>query len=363
MSALTGSPTGATTKTRDEVRIAGQVVPRGTKQVIHVPVLTDLDGCEIALTLHAVVGREPGPTLAMHTALHGSEWQPVEVARQVVEGLDPAQLRGAFLALPVGNPIALSSRTRNLRDESDSPDLNRSFGGEQTWIADQLGRAIAEHLLAHADALIDFHCGLWGAAMHSVTVAKDFSNPEVGRRSFEMARAFGVPFIRRADLATKFPGPKSSVGYAGQVLGIPSVVAEVGGSGFDPQTEARWLQTNVRGVRGVLQGLGILSGAPPVPERLLLFERVMRVNPTKGGMVEPIFLAEDMMVREVGAGELLGRIWSPYTLEVIEDLRAPFRGLIAMAPRPYPVRPGDWAYLMVDLNDPATRWIGSDEAP
>src|SRR6185295_17066597 len=114
--------------------------------------------------------------------------------RLVLESLHPDEMHGAFLALPVANPIALASRTRNLRDESDSPDLNRSFGGEQTWLADQLGRAITEHLLSKADALIDFHCGLWGAAMHSVTVGKDFTDPSVSRRSFEMARSFGLPF-------------------------------------------------------------------------------------------------------------------------------------------------------------------------
>ena len=346
-----------------ELRIAGELIPPDSRRTSRVPVLTDLDGCEIALTVHAVVGRQPGPTLAMHTALHGSEWQPVEVVRQVLEGLDPAEMRGSFVALPVANPIALASRTRNLRDESDSPDLNRSFGGEQTWLADQLGRAIAEHVLAHADALIDFHCGLWGAAMHSVTVGKDFAAAETSRRSFEMARSFGLPFVRRTDLATRFPGPRSSVGYAGQVLGIPSIVAEVGGAGFDPETEARWLRTNVDGVRGVLQGLGIVAGAPPRPDRLLVFEKVKRVNPTHGGMLEPIFPAEDMMIREVAAGELLGRVWSPYTFEVLEELRAPFRGLVDMAPRPYPARPGDWAYLVVDLDDPATRWIGRDDAP
>jgi predicted deacylase len=273
-------------------------------------------------------------------------------------------MRGAFLALPVANPIAFSSRTRNLRDESDSPDLNRSFNGEQTWLADQLGRAISTHLLAHADALIDFHCGLWGAAMHSVTVGKDFSSPDVSRRSFDMARSFGLPFVRYTDLATRFPGPRSSVGYAGQVLGVPSIVVEVGGAGFDPATEQRWLRTNVDGVLGVMQGLGILPQTHrSLPDRLLVFERVQRVNPTHGGMLEPIFPAEDMMVREVQAGEVLGRVWSPYTFEVLEELRSPFRGLIDMAPRLYPARPGDWGYLVVDLDAPSTRWIGRDEAP
>jgi predicted deacylase len=348
---------------RDEVRINGELIEPGTRRVIRVPVVTDLDGCEIALFVHAVVGRQPGPVLALHTALHGSEWQTVEITRRLLETLDPTEMSGAVLAVPVANPIALSSRTRNLRDESDSPDLNRSFGGEQTWLADQLAGALVEHLLRQADALIDVHCGLWGASMYSVTCGKDFSDPTISERSFDLARAFGHPFIRRGDLITRFPGPKSSVGYAGEVLGIPSIIAEIGGAGFDPELEERWYETNLRGVRGVLQHLGILPGQPTLAERTLVIEKVKRVNPRQGGMIEPIFDAADMMTREVQAGELLGRVWSPYTFEVVEELRAPFRGLVDMAPRLYPARPGDWAYLVVDLEHEGTRWLEPDERP
>ena len=199
------------TQQRSEIRINGQVMPPGQRSIVRVPVLSDLDGCSIDLVIHAVVGQRPGPVLALHTALHGSEWLAVEIVRRLVEELDPAEMSGALLGLPVGNPVALSSRTRNLRDESDSPDLNRSFGGEQTWIADQLARAIANHLYANADAIIDFHSGLWGAAMGSVTCGRDFGNPRVSEQAYRMARAFGLPHIRRSDFATRFPGPKSGI--------------------------------------------------------------------------------------------------------------------------------------------------------
>ncbi|MGQ0568844.1 MAG: succinylglutamate desuccinylase/aspartoacylase family protein [Armatimonadota bacterium] len=350
-------------KPRDEMRINGQVVPHGQRSQVRVPVLTDLDGSEIALHIHAVVGARPGPVLAMHAALHGSEWQSAEIIRRVLEGLDPMEMAGAVLAVPVGNPVALASLTRNVRDESDSSDLNRAFGNEQNWLVYQLARALATHLLAHASALMDFHCGLWGAAMGSVTCGRDFKDPSVSERGFLMARAFGLPHVRRADLATRFPGPKSAVGYAGQALGIPGIISEVGGAGFDPQLEEAWLQTNVRGVRGVLQQLGILPGRPPMPDRVMVFERVQRVNPSIGGMLEPFFPPDGIMTREVQAGELLGRVWSPYTFDVVEELRAPIRGLVDMVARPYPVRPGDWAYLMVDLNHSGTRSLGADELP
>lgn len=346
-----------------EIRVNGETPPSGRKSVIRVPVLTDLDGCEIALTIHAIVGARPRPVFAMHTALHGSEWMTVEITRRLVESLDPAQMSGSVLALPVANPIALASRTRNLRDESDSPDLNRSFGGEQAWIADQLGRAIVANLYENADAVMDFHSGLWGAAMGSVTCGRDFKDPAVSESAYRLARAFGLPHIRRGDFVTKFPGPKSGIGHAGQVMGIPGIISEVGGAGFDPELEEHWISENVEGIQGVLREMKILPGSPRLAEKILVFDTVRRVNPTNAGFVEPVFPPEDLMKREVAKGELLGRVWSPYTFEVIEELRAPVRGLVDMVAREYPTRPGDWAYLLVDLDSPGNRWLSADELP
>ena len=208
-----GSRTGRHNRERASLarrdRINGELVPRGEHRVVRVPVLTDLDSCEIALHVHAVVGREPGPVLAMHTGLHGSEWQTSEITRRVIESLDPAEMRGTLLAVPVGNPIALSSRTRNLRDESDSPDLNRSFGGEQTWLADQLAAALVEHLISKADALVDFHCGLWGAAMGSVTCGKDFSDPSVSARRSSWPAPSGTRSFDGPTLSAASPGRRA----------------------------------------------------------------------------------------------------------------------------------------------------------
>ncbi len=345
------------------LQIAGTHMPRGRTTHVRVPVLTDLDGSDIALHVHVIAGVRPGPTLAVVTVLHGGEWQAVDISLALLDRLDPAEMSGNLIVVPIANPLAFATGTRNIVDESDSPDLNRSFGGEQAWLADQLGRAIVDHALSHADAVLDFHSGLWGGTMGSVTCGRDYADPAVSQRSYELARAFGRPHVRRGDLATRFPGPKSMVGYAGQVLGIPGAISEIGGTGFAPEIEAQWLEDNVAGVRGVMQELGILDGDPPRAAEVLVFDAVRRVNPTIGGMLEPVFPPEGMMRDVAEQGDLLGRVWSPYTLDVVEELRAPVRGLVDMVPRPYPVRPGDWAYLMLDLDAPGTRTVVGDELP
>ena len=76
-----------------EMSINGQIAPRGRTTIIRVPVLTDLDGNEIALTIHAVVGAKPGPTLAMHTVARSWAWRRVEPALTNARASASRQLR------------------------------------------------------------------------------------------------------------------------------------------------------------------------------------------------------------------------------------------------------------------------------
>lgn len=349
--------------TEDGFRVAGQVAPKAAKTIVEVPVLVDLSDAEISLVLHAVVGAEPGPVLGLHTGTHGSEWASVDITRRLVQSLDPAEMAGAVLALAVANPIAFGTQTRNTRDESDSPDLNRSFGGQQTWIADQLAQSISEHLYSNIDAIIDFHSGIWGSTMGSVTCGRDFDDPSISDTAYRMARSFGLGHVRRGDLVSRFPGPKSGIGYAGQIHGIPGIISEIGGAGFDPEVEESWSDANHEGILGVMREMGILRGQPHIPDEILVFDSVIRVNPTIGGIVEPVFPVEGLMSQVVSPGELLGRVWSPYTFEVVEELVSPVRGLVDMACREYPVRPGDWAFIVVDLDAPGTRKLAAGEMP
>jgi predicted deacylase len=62
-------------------------------------------------------------------------------------------------------------------------------------------------------------------------------------------------------------------------------------------------------------------------------------------------------MKEVKAGQVLGRVMSPYSFEVLEELRAPGDGILMYTARSYPVRPGDWAFGVVDLADEKTVWV------
>ena len=331
----------------DGLRFNGYEVARGGKSYHSVPVTTKLDGTELAVPVHVVAGTKPGPTLSLFSTLHGGEWMSIEMLRRVVVGLDPREMAGNLIAVPVANPVAFSQLTRTMPDESDSADLNRVFPGQFTWMATQIARTITNEILPQSDALIDFHLGLWGASFGMVVYGNDFSDPDVSKRSEAMARAFGCAYIKREQLLGSFPGPGSMVGYAGEKMGLPSMISEIGGAGFAPEMEEGWIRDNVDGIRSVLRQMGILPGEPIALDRYLMAEKTHRVNPSVGGYLHTD-VSPERLNTEVTKGELLGRVLSPYTFEELERLESPVDGWLLLVARPYPVNPGDWAYGVID---------------
>ena len=319
------------------------------------PVTVDLHGGEIRLVVHEITGAKDGPTLAVLSTLHGGEWLSIEMVRRLVTRLDPKAMSGRVLAVPVGNPVALTHLTRNTPDESDSADLNRIFPGQFTWIADLLAKAITEHVLKPCQYLIDMHLGLWASSFYTVVWPKDLPDPEQVRKAGVMAQAFGCPMVFHRNTVTEFPGPRSAVGYAGAKLGVVPLIVEVGGAGFAPDLEEKWIEETVAGMMSVMRAIGMLPGEPIRLERYLHYNRHFRVNPSVAGYLLPE-IGPDALCQEAPKGAVAGRVISPYTFEELEVLRAPVRGAWALISRPYPVRPGYWAFGVADLEEPGTGW-------
>jgi uncharacterized protein len=321
-----------------------------------IPVTTGLDGGEVAVHVHAVVGSRPGPTLTLTSTLHGVEWLSIEMIRRLLDRLEVTSMRGAVLGLPVVNPPALGAFSRTSPDDADSPDLNRIFPGKHTWTNDLIAKVVTRHVLPATSALVDFHLGIWGSAFGYVAYGGDFSDAEVARASKEMAGAFGFDMVCKERFIGAFPGPAALAAYAAEAMGIPSCIGELGGAGFSREREEAWIEDTVKGLENVLRSMGVIEGEATPPRRHLHFENKVRLNPSVGGMLHPV-REEEQLGREVTDGELLARVISPYTFEVIEELRAPFDGYLAWIARWYPVRPGDWAFGVIPKHDPTTVWV------
>jgi predicted deacylase len=132
-----------------------------------------------------------------------------------------------------------------------------------------------------------------------------------------------------------------------------------GGLGFGQEQEEAWVQENVRCIRNAMMYAGMLEGTPDLPGRYLVMHSRWRVAPSRAGYLEPL-VGLDRQFTEVQKGEALARLIDPYTLEEVEVLRSPGRGVIFYACRPYMIRPGQWAFGVGNLEDGKTGWYARD---
>jgi predicted deacylase len=193
--------------------------------------------------------------------------------------------------------------------------------------------------------------------MADVSYTEDYTDPGVSEKSRRMALAYGYPVMHALRIHTGLRGPRTSVGYAGERYKIPGIVAEVGGLGFGEAQERAWLETNLRGTMGVMKHLGMMEGEPERVKKVLRIGDYWRVSPRVGGYLEPT-IGLDRQFTEFAPGELMARVVSPLTFEVVDELRSPGRGTLFYSCRSTMARPGGWAFGVADMEKSA--WLDVD---
>src|ERR1051326_5891332 len=103
-------------------------------------------GNRLRVPMHVVAGSRPGPKLIVASAAHGDEIATILTVREVLREVEPAQLSGILLAVPLMNPPAFETQTPFTR--LDDWSLDEAFpvarAGMLAWArgwATQIGRA------------------------------------------------------------------------------------------------------------------------------------------------------------------------------------------------------------------------------
>jgi hypothetical protein len=322
------------------------------------PVTTLPDGTELRLPLHVLKGARPGPTLGLSAAIHGDEIIPtVGVIQRVLELLDPAELSGTVMAVPILNALGVGERSRHT--PGDGMNLNEAFGapGPDAHIepvktaTEQIADVATEGFLRHLNYLIDFHNGGDNHSVHMIEFTED-------RESTGMARAFNMPILLKDTW-----GPRQMWKHA-ETLGVKTIVAELGGGGF---LYNEWLERGVRGTFNVMRCLGMLSGkVEPPPKQYVVNntpghgKNLVILRPREGGLIVPdpaIDPQKSFDGQPVVGVPVLGRLLNPYDLTVRQTFDAPFARTLMLAAVVSPSWnfPGEFAYILANA-DVAEIW-------
>lgn len=281
-------------------------------------------------------GAKAGRTLVATAGIHGDEYEGVRAIFDLFSELDPAQLSGSVLAVPVANPPAFWNGTRS--SPLDDANLARTFPGVREGKPSQvLAYWLGEAIIARADLYIDLHSA--GVMLSMPTMVGYDAGDERARAA---ALAFGAPVVWAHP--TLSPGRTLS---AAATRGIPWLYTEARGAG---RIDAGDLAVYKRGLKNLLRHLDILPGEvhAPRPQHFLVGDGDLdaSVSATRAGF----FVPEVELLSTVRAGQTVGR-----SIDLLggmtEIFKAPCAGVVAML-RAFPVlKPGDAVCLIAGVQE------------
>jgi uncharacterized protein len=110
---------------------------------------------------------------------------------ELLQRLDPQDITGCVIFVPVVNVLGVQFHSRYLPDRRD---LNRCFPGSTTGsTASRIAHTVMTEIVSHADAGVDFHTAANRRTnMPQVRINLDDS------RAQELGRAFSAPFLIQA---------------------------------------------------------------------------------------------------------------------------------------------------------------------
>ncbi|MHB1873437.1 MAG: succinylglutamate desuccinylase/aspartoacylase family protein [Streptosporangiaceae bacterium] len=299
--------------------------------VERVPVTRLSNGHDVELVVHVIQGAMDGPKLALFGGIHGDEPLGTEAVRRVLQQIDPEQVNGTIVAVPVSNPYAFAAGKRVTPE--DGLNLNRIMPGDSDGsVTEQLAAKLAAILDDGCTHFIDYHSGGNSACV-------DYSY--VHEAGAEMSRAYGCKILFDHD---SYVG--SATDYALE-RGIRSMVSELGGGMHDTE---RYLDKAVTGTFNVLRTIDMYAGAasaPPADQVVVTALTVLR--PRVGGLLQAD-VGADHIGEVLPAGTVLGRVVDPYTFEELQVISAPYDPTYLVLSRSSvtQVSPGDYGFMVAD---------------
>jgi uncharacterized protein len=260
-------------------------------------------------------GANDGPRLTLTSGVHPTEYPAIEAAIRTARHLDPAEVSGTVVVMPLIDVPAFLSRSPFVCP-IDNKNPNRFFPGDANGtFTDVLVDAIFRTVIKPSNYLVDLHGGDMVEALVPFSIWSASGNPQVDRVSDEMAKVYGLPYV-----VTHRPQP----GLAGMTIqaaaqaGIPSIIAEAGSCGLLTEPETQML---FNGNHNVLRHLGMLSGAPhKVPEPIHVQQFTWLYSPAEGMWYPTVKVGDS-----VASGDTVGGIFDIYG-DQLATIEAPHAG-------------------------------------
>lgn len=225
--------------------------PRGEISYLRLRIISDAFSDPVTIPIMVARGVEEGPKLGLTAAVHGNELNGIPVIHRLFREIDPKELRGTIIGVPVVN---VPSFFRKIRRFTDGTDINHIFPGKRDGnISQQYVFRFVNKLIRHFDYLVDLHTAS-GGRVNSYYVRADMSHEEVRK----------MALLQNADIIVHNPPSDGTLRGAADELNIPAITLEIG----NPNTfQKKMIRSGVEGVHNLICHLNMVDDEIEIDEK------------------------------------------------------------------------------------------------
>lgn len=297
------------------------------KRIVKLSVEDRHHGVRSFIPLGIAEGRKAGPTLAVLSGVHATEYVAQDGATRFWESLNPAELSGRVLVVLAADVTALCAH-HMYTNPVDGKNLQRVYPGKRDGtLTEVIADTIMREVILKSDAMIDCHGGEFDEFMAWYLIARIKGDQDLDTRTLDLAMALGIPFVEVTDANAAWLGVGSSPGEAVR-SGRPGITMEAGERGV---RDARAISAVYNALRNALRHLRMIDGEPVrwagAPVRLVRGE-ILRA-PVAGLFVPRVTVGEWIEegavfaeVREFDGRTVLGEVRAPAAGTILTVLAA-----------------------------------------
>jgi predicted deacylase len=285
--------------------------------VIDVPARAD---AAASIPVAVFQGAKAGPVLALVSGSHGTEYASIIALERLIQTIDPAQISGTVIVLPLVNLSSFEQKVPHL-NPVDGKSMNRFYPGNPDGTqTERVSWQITKQVVERCDYLIDYHGGDLDENLRPYAYWPKSGNAKQDAVTREMVLAFGLDHIIVWSDRPTDPNASRYLDNTANTRGKPAIAVEAGYSGTVRPED---VQVLVSGTLNVMRYLKMLPGSATRVENPVWFGKIDTVASDQPGIFYPLvdrgtYVAQGMRIGYV----------TDYFGRVLFEAKAPAAGVV-----------------------------------
>jgi hypothetical protein len=282
-------------------------VPAGVDAATGIPVIV-------------VRGAKPGPVLALVSGLHGTEYASVIALERLIPRIDPAQLSGTVVILPLVNIPSFLQKVPHV-NPVDGKSMNRFYPGKIDGTqTDRVSYFITKQVVERSDYLIDYHGGDLDEDLRPYSYWSKTGSEKQDAITHDMVLVFGLDHIIVVTDRPKDPNASRYLENTASTRGKPAIAVEAGHAGT---VETDDVEALAHGTLNVMRYLKMLPGVATMVEHPVWIGKVDTISSDQNGF----FYSLVQRGSYVEQGMKVGYV-TDYFGNTVLEARAPATGVV-----------------------------------